>query len=216
MREPEAVWYGLPIDEEYDHPDGGKYRRCRIEAFNQAGDSLGFLPLPHRYAQAWLQLCYTVVYWMSTWKAWVGELGGPPRVRRQPKKLVRDCVDNSGARFLKYLLARRMIIDELLHHAMSKDEDDELDVFDEFLIRDRFDWLWMEFGDVRESQLSFLRLDPVDPANKSIFGKAVRSLVRWSTADEDFCRLDASKTYGSRGDDRAQADPLANLDVGED
>jgi hypothetical protein len=173
-REPEAVWYGLPIEGEYNHPDGRKFRRCHVEAFKEGGASLGFLPLPHRYAEAWVQLCYSVVYWMSTWKAWVGEVGKMHRVRQQPQDLVEDGVNNSGTRFLKYLVIRRMIVDELLRHPMSSSEDDELDVFDEYLIRDRFDWLWSEIDDIPEIQEDYLGLDPVHEKNKGIFSKCVR------------------------------------------
>jgi hypothetical protein len=73
-QELEAVWYGFPI-REYNHPDDGKFRQYHMKAFKEEGASLGFLPLPHQYAEAWVQLWYSVIYWMLTWKACVGELG---------------------------------------------------------------------------------------------------------------------------------------------
>ena len=168
-REPNEVWYGLPEEGLYSHPNGGKYKRCRIEAFT-GERSLGYLPLPRRYAQAWVQLCYTVVYWRTQWKAWVDELARPPRSQEQPAQMVQDCVNNSGARFLQYLVIRRLIIDELLQHPMAKDGSDELEVFDEYLIRERFNWLWKDFRGIPASKRSSLRLDPVHPKNKGIFG----------------------------------------------
>lgn len=171
-REPQAVWYGLPIEGTYEHPEGGEYRRCRVEAFNGAGELLGYLPLPHRYANAWSQLCYSIVYWVSMWKAWAAEAGRPRRNRSQPTDLVKTCINNSATRFLKYLLIRRLIIDELLEHPMSKREDDQLDIFDEFIIRDRFDWLWTGIADIPQSQRDYLELDPVHPSNQVILGKS--------------------------------------------
>lgn len=170
-REPKAVWYGLPESLEYPHPKGGSYSRCRVEVFQTNGESLGYLPLPARYAGAWVQLCYTVVYWMSQWKAWVAELAKPPRSEEQPPEIIQLCVNNSGARFLQYLLIRRLIVEELLHHHASRDGDDELQVFDEYLIRERFDWLWTDFNDIPVSKRGSLRLDPADPKNKDMFGR---------------------------------------------
>lgn len=170
-RKPDAVWYGFPIEGEYEHPEGGTYRRCRVEVFNGAKELQGFLPLPHRYASPWSQLCYIIVYWMSMWKAWVAQAGKGLRNRGQPATLVQTCINNSATRLLKYLLIRRLIVDELLQHAMSKREDDELDIFDEFIIRDRFDWLWTRIDDIPKSQTGRLQLDPVDPSNQAIFGK---------------------------------------------
>jgi hypothetical protein len=169
--EPNAVWYGLPEVLEYSHPEGGTYVRCRVEAFKPDEQSLGYLPLPQRYSEAWVQLCYTVVYWMTQWKAWVNELAQPPRSKEQPPQMVQDCVDNSGARFLQYLVTRRLIIDELLQHPMEKDGSDQLDVFDEYLIRERFNWLWTDFSDIPASKRGSLQLDPAHPENKAMFGR---------------------------------------------
>lgn len=171
-READAVWYGLPVEGRYDLPDGRTYARCHVEAFNRKGNILGYVPLPHRYAAAWVQLCYSVVYWMSMWKAWVAELGGAPRVPQQPEGLVQACINNSATRFLKYCLIRRLVVGELLQHSMSPMEDDELDIFDEYLIRDRFDWLWTEMHKIPAGQLRNFRLDPVHAANRATFCKA--------------------------------------------
>ena len=183
IREPNIIWYGMPVEGEYRHPQGGTYRRCRIEAFNQEGEVLGYLPLPIRYAQAWTQLCYSVVYWMTTWKAWVAERERDFRVKSQPTNMAQVFVNNSSTRFMKYLVARLLIIDELLRHPMSKTEDDQLDVFDEFLIRDRWDLLWRDMDELDEDERAYLTLDPIHPDNRRVFGESHRFNRPCSTGD---------------------------------
>ena len=171
--EQQVVWYGLPFEDEYDHNSGGTYKRCRVEAFRGTMlQPIGYLPLPSRYASAWTQLCYTIVYWLSHWRAWLDEIGKPLRYpKTQPASFVQDTVNNIGARLLQYLIIRRMIMEELLAHTMSKDGTDSLRVFDEFLIRDRFDWLWCDYGDVPKHQEVFLEADPVHPDNHPFFSE---------------------------------------------
>ena len=170
---PLVVWYGLPVQDEYDHPSGGTYNRCRVEAFRETSlHPIGFLPLPSRYADGWTQLCYTIVYWLSHWQAWLDEIGKPLRYpRTQPASFVQDTVNNIGARLLQYLIIRRMVVEELLGHTMSKDGTDTLRVFDEYLIRERFDWLWCDYDDVPENQRVYLSADPVHPANHASFSE---------------------------------------------
>ena len=92
-RELNEVWYGLPEEGLYSHPNGGKYKHCHVKA--------------------WVQLCYTVVYWRTQWKAWVDELAQPPQSQEQPAQMVQDCVNNSGAHFLQYLVIQCLIINDI-------------------------------------------------------------------------------------------------------
>ena len=172
-REPHAVWYGVPVEADYIHADGGTSKRCLVEAFSQDGQVLGYLSLPRRYAPAWTQLCYTIVYWLTMWKAWLVESQQARRSRSQPADLAKTCINNAGARFIKYLYIQCLIIDELLRHRMSKDKSDELNVFDEFLIRDRFDWLYTDYDQIHHRFLHYLNLDPVHPSTRAIFSKAL-------------------------------------------
>ncbi|KAI9459609.1 hypothetical protein HD554DRAFT_2041834 [Boletus coccyginus] len=159
----------MPHVVKFIHPQGGTYTRCQVEVFfdDEDRDSAGYLPLPCRYSAAWIQLCYTIVYWLSTWKAWHAEL--QKKDAPVPQKLSRLCYNNSGMRLIKYLNIRRLIVEELLRHKMSKDDSDELDVFDEYLIRDRYDWLWTDIGDIPKEMQYILGLDPVHPLNDAIF-----------------------------------------------
>ncbi|KAF8426434.1 hypothetical protein L210DRAFT_3509112 [Boletus edulis BED1] len=169
--EPAASWYGIPIEVEHTRPDGERFVTCRVEAMNQQQQTVGYLPLPRRYAKAWVHLCYTVVYYLSVWRAWASEVGQPHRVRGQPKNLAEDCANNNATRLTKYLVIRRLIVDELLQHRLSENEGDQLDVFDEFLIREQWEWLWTPFEDVPSDQLDKLRLDPVADENSCLTTK---------------------------------------------
>lgn len=168
-RGPDILWYGMPRVVKLIHPQGGTYTRCQVKVFfdDEDRDSAGYLPLPCRYSAAWIQLCYTIVYWLSTWKAWHAEL--QKKDAPVPQRLGRLCYNNSGTRLIKYLNIRRLIVEELLRHKMSKDDSDELDVFDEYLIRDRYDWLWTDIGDIPNEMQYVLGLDPVHPLNDAIF-----------------------------------------------
>lgn len=170
-REPHAIWYGIPIEAGYSHPGGGTSRWCIVEAFREDGRVVGYVPLPRRYAQAWTQLCYSIVYWMSMWKACLAKLSEPRRSNRQPADMMQKCVENAGCRFAKYLHVRRLIIDELLQHRFSQDDFDQLDVFDEYIIRDRYDCLWTPYRLVSQHAANALLLCPVHPENISAFGE---------------------------------------------
>lgn len=173
--EPRLFWYGLPELTEYQHSEGGTYSRCRVEVFDSAKDCVGWLPLPSRYADAWIQLCYTVVHCLCEWKAWSEELRRPDDQKKAPRSFIQDCVNNNGTRLLQYLTARRYIAEELLTHPMSKTEKDQLPVFDEFLIRDRMSWLWTTFSDIPRHERRWLRADPVHPGNAEYFGELLVS-----------------------------------------
>jgi hypothetical protein len=171
-RKPHAVWYGIPVEAPCAHPSGGTVVRAVTQAIREDGQILGYLAMPRRYAAAWTQLCYSIVYWLCIWEAWLAEQGRPRRLATQPKDLIQLCIDNAGARLMKYLHIRRLIIDELLQHSFSKDGRDVLDVFDEYLIRDRFDLLWTEYSDIPDRDMEYLIIDPVHPSNAGIFCEA--------------------------------------------
>ena len=151
------VWYGLPEEGLYSHPHGGKYKHCHIKAFT-GKQSLGYLPLPQRYAEVWVQLCYMLVCWRTQWTAWVDKLAWLPWSQEQPTLC-----------FLQYLVIQHLIINECLQHPMAKDRSNELEVSNKYLIWEWFNWLWKDFRDIPASKCSSFWLDPVHPKNKGIF-----------------------------------------------
>lgn len=135
--QPQMRWYGYPEPVEYQHPQGGTYSRSRIEVCTSERELIGYLPLPSRYAAAWNQLGYTIVYELCQWQAWLAELRRPAKEKKAPHAFLRHCANNNGTRFVQHVLARRYIAEELLSHPMSNDGQDQLPIFDKYLIRDR-------------------------------------------------------------------------------
>lgn len=210
-REPRTVWYGMPVEAKYGET---AITRCVVKAFRQDGGTVGYLALPRRYAAAWTQLCYTIVYWLSIWQGWTREAGRKRRVRNQ---LAHDvlvlCINNSAARLGKYLSIRRLIIEELLQHTFSEDGKDQLDVFDEYLIRDRFDWLWTKRAEVPKKDVKYLSLDPVHSSNRGVFGSKASSLrFSWVTNAQNLPSVGALETECSRRDVCASAFARPYLD----
>lgn len=167
---PKIVWYQLPVEQEYDHPSGGKYVRCRVEAFDFQKNSLGFIPLPLRYRDHWIQLCYTIVHTRCEWDAWVEAVPSGHNIRGLDQIAIRHIANQNGARLLHYLTVRRRIVDELLSHTMAADGADHLDIFDEFLIRDAKGWLWKEYKELSSTERVWMKADPAHPQNAPHFG----------------------------------------------
>lgn len=145
------------------------YKHCRIEAFNSKQESLGYLALPLRYAQGWVQLCYMVVYWLSIWKTWVEEIGKLLHSLNQQECMAEECTNNSSTKFQHYLVIWCLIVNKLLQHHMSKDGSGELQMFDKHLIHKQFNWLFVNIDMILKNQCLPLQLDPVSLDNDRKF-----------------------------------------------
>jgi len=149
--------------------------------------------------------------------AWVNELPRQPRCPQQPANFVQDCMNNAGARFLKYLMVRHLVSEELVWHNMLKDGSDQLLIFDEYLIHDRFHWLWSDIGNMPEKDLRYLELDPVHPGNTEIFSKwdALEN-AQLLMAERNSHRLEGQKAPGSRRNDTpSRITQTPHLDLGK-
>jgi hypothetical protein len=94
-----SFYYGFPEECQYDHPNGGTYTRCRIEVYmSTKGDAefVGYLPLPNRYREGWIQLCYNIVYRRKQWEAWAQELNRPEQEPKAPVHFLEDCMKSNG------------------------------------------------------------------------------------------------------------------------
>ena len=166
-REQDFVWYGLPIEANFTHPDGTVTTRCVVEVFRNDRRILGYLPVPLRYAEAWTQLCYSVVYWMSAWKACIATEG----IRaKYPPEVLQHSIQTTGTYFAKYLHARRLIVQELLRHKFSTTGIDNLAIFDEFILREYHEWLWTERDAIPRNKEAALKKYPTHPSYWETFG----------------------------------------------
>jgi hypothetical protein len=136
----------------FGRPERFTYRndivRFRVPIFNpfQHNDLLGYLPLPFKYYTHWVNLCYTIVYQRNAYLT----LQTAIQPANKNTKGVLTSNFHSVAALLKYLLyARGMIIEEML--SMKGQMVITLPIFDEFIIKDRFDYCW-EFEDDLRTQ----------------------------------------------------------------
>lgn len=185
-------WYQLPVEQEYSHPGGGKYVRCRVEVFDSQKNSRGFLPLPLRYRDHWVQLCYTIIHTRCEWDAWIASRPSQRRISGFSQNLVDDVAQQNAARLLHYLRIRRKIVEELLSHTMAADGKDHLDIFDEFLIRDAKGWLWKDYSEISANQRIWMKADPASRQNAEYFGKTFLH-PKSHLPQLSFCRLALSR-----------------------
>ncbi|KAH0833792.1 hypothetical protein J3R83DRAFT_10939 [Lanmaoa asiatica] len=161
------VWYGIPEGNRYRHPEGGRYKRCRIPVFDSKEFLLGYVPLPSKYRPAWERLCKNIAFRLCEWKLWVAE--SKKQLSTVPEDVCTELRRDSGTKLLQYMAIRRMIVGELLQTKMDKEGKDELDVFDEYLIRDAYDWLWTDRNEIPQDEEYLLGLDPFDKSNEDVF-----------------------------------------------
>ena len=92
-------------------------------------------------------------------------------------------INNSSTHFMKYLVARLLIINKLLQHPMSKTEDNQLNIFDKFLIWDRWDLLWHDMDELDKDERAYLTLNPIHPDNCRVFSESHHFNRPCSTGD---------------------------------
>lgn len=100
-------------------------------------DCLGYVPLPDKYHSHWSTLCYQVVYFRNAFTTLRDTL------QRAEGEVAGALTKSSAsvAAILKYLLyARGMIIAEMF--SVKGQKDPSLPTFDEFIIKNRFDYSW--------------------------------------------------------------------------
>lgn len=173
--EQSIVWYGIPEENHYMDSEGASNQRCRIPVFSATKVLLGYVPLPSRYKPAWIYLCKHVTFRLCEWKLWVAE--SKMSRSRVPADISLELRRDSGTKLLQYFTIRRIIVNELLHAKKDKKGKDQLNVFDEYIIRESWDWLWTPRDNIPLDEEYVLALDPVDKSNKNLFRKCIHVFV---------------------------------------
>ena len=203
-REPHALWYGMPMDVKCVHPKEGIYKWCNMEGFNQRGHIVGFLPLPCHYLKVWIQLCYTMIYWLLTWKAWLNEPGRPHHIPWQTGELIPVCIENTGAHLIKYLHIWCLIIDEV-------------NIFNKYLIHNCYDWLWNNISCILQKMWHVLKLDPVHPLKEAIFSESLSSCLISNGIDwRPLLSLEKPQAFHPTMDDCTQSLTGTDVALGKD
>jgi hypothetical protein len=165
------VVFDEPELREYTWADGEtKFQRFRIPVRNSRvslphDNLLGYIPLPKGYLPFWKQLCYTIVYY-KVMHITIRKCGHP---NQQAVQSARKSISS----MLRYhLYCRGLIIEELFEQKGK--EVFKLPIFDEYIIKDRFDLHWEEDGDFpRKAEALF---------GRSIFDKVVvKALGEWKS-----------------------------------
>ena len=118
--------------------------RYRVSVKGKNGKVLGLLPLPIKYHDAWVQICYNVVYNRNAFRI-LGKLCGDKDLNAQERTCAGNSMKSAGAALRHHLWARRHIMLELLNHVGSSnwlDSDFCLPKFNKYIIKEWFDYHW--------------------------------------------------------------------------
>ncbi|KAG1719645.1 uncharacterized protein EDB91DRAFT_1257500 [Suillus paluster] len=165
--------YGAPEDLQVIDPDDKKaYTMCRVPV-KQDGQVFGYVPLPFRYKDLWLELCYNVVAYATVWKLWNDEC---KKGTAKQMRMATVCRQNSGTMLVTHMHARLMAVDQLV--AMRHDVKpgaERVPILDEWKVRHVRDWFGMTFREASGEGQEFLLADPTSTENKAFFGKLIKS-----------------------------------------
>ncbi|KAG1724055.1 uncharacterized protein EDB91DRAFT_1255426 [Suillus paluster] len=121
--------YGTPEDlQVIDLDDKKPYTMWRVPV-KQDGQVFGYVPLPFRYKDLWLELYYNVVGYATIWKLWNDK-----------------CKKNSGMMLVTHMHVRLMAVDQLvvMHHNV-KPGVECVPILDKWKVWHLHDWFSMTF-----------------------------------------------------------------------
>jgi hypothetical protein len=152
-----------PKQRTYKTPGGGSITRYYVEVYTENREMLlGYLPLPKPYHNAWVNLCYNVVFF---WNVYLILLHTNDAVHAKPITDRRECyaftlgesLESTSAKIRYYVHVRKILVEELLS---CKGRDWALPKFDEYIIKERFDYHARSTEELRESE--YADCDPFD------------------------------------------------------
>ncbi|EIW86105.1 hypothetical protein CONPUDRAFT_68710 [Coniophora puteana RWD-64-598 SS2] len=148
-----------------------KSEKCLVQVWRylrEKDDSkiLGFIPIPKAYAQHWFQLFYTIAVeqWaVKKFDRWYSDMrqDNPGRDRAYSAVLM------VSLELTSHLEARIRIIQELL---ALPEGSDNLPIFDEHLIRERYDVSSVPWEAVDDDTMRYMIKRPLDPINAPYLG----------------------------------------------
>ena len=153
---------------EYEIPGGGTFQRYRIPVHNPrdtTGSLQGFLPMPREYFVPFTQLCYNIVYETCTYEI-LTKIGKQTK-KKSFKKHIENSAKSASALLRHHLCVRRQIIGEILNCA-GEGWPLQLNVFNEYIFKERFDLHWEEPHKINPL---YLTKSPFDNDMRSAMGK---------------------------------------------
>lgn len=141
------------------------YKICRVPVM-KGGRMQGYLPLPQRYKDAWLELCYHVVLYTNIWELWLQE--GKKILEPITTQMVRICRQNTGSLVAQLMLARRLVILQLVKLDYLTDPGNEdIPLLNEIKIRTFRDWWNVSYDEALDDGPEYLNADPLVPENEA-------------------------------------------------
>jgi len=163
------VKYGMPVIKPHRYRDDEDlHDACQVPVYI-GGEPTVYLPLPLRYRDAWVLLCYRIVYWAKIRDFWGLELQKDGLSERR-RKVAQKLKDNCAVRLLSHIITRRVVAEELLKLEWRQQWSTEsVYTLNEYLVRDRRDLLFTKFEEVCSPNAKYLKSDPCDPRNDKLF-----------------------------------------------
>lgn len=167
----EAITYSPP--EEVDVVDSRTkktVRTCRVPV-RENRKLMGYIPLPMRYREAWLELSYYIVMYTNVWRLWAEE---EEKARRKPgKEKAAILRQNAGTQVVQHTHSRLLTILELVSwsHDTKMPGAECVHTLNEWKIRLSRDWFNVTYAELLDGDDQFLCADPIRPENKSFFGE---------------------------------------------
>ncbi|KAG1834969.1 hypothetical protein DFJ58DRAFT_847499 [Suillus subalutaceus] len=166
------ITYGEPQENEVETTES--YKMCQVPVF-EGGRKQGFVPLPLRYRDVWLELSYNIVLCSNLWELWLEE--GMKKLKGKKVDMVVTCRQNTGAMLVQHMLTRCLVVEQLLKlDYLTEPGKESIPLLDEWKIRMCRDWLNKDYDEAFVEGREFLVADPVTAANKVFFGKLVASV----------------------------------------
>ncbi|KAG1819397.1 hypothetical protein DFJ58DRAFT_850203 [Suillus subalutaceus] len=153
-----------------------EHTTCRVPVM-EGGQLRGYVPLPMRYRDVWLELSYNIVLLINIWRLWSKEEG--KALNSKEKKMATTCRQNAGTLLVQYMLARLLAVEELVGLNYNTDPGEErVKVLNEWKVRMVRDWFYMTYSEAEADGPEFLHADPVSLENKAFFER------KWDIEEE--------------------------------
>jgi hypothetical protein len=160
-----------------------KHTTCRVPVM-EGGQLKGYVPLPMRYREIWLELCYNIVLLINIWKLWSKEV--EKALKPKEKKMATACRRNVGTLLVQYMLARLLAVEELVSLSYNTDPGEEcVKVLNEWKVRMLRDWFYMTHSEAKADGPEFMCADPVSAENKAFFGAFITLTVLPAPSDQN-------------------------------
>ncbi|KAG1847013.1 hypothetical protein DFJ58DRAFT_843330 [Suillus subalutaceus] len=153
-----------------------EHTTCRVPVM-EGGQLRGYVPLPMRYRDVWLELSYNIVLLINIWRLWSKEEG--KALNSKEKRMATACRQNAGTLLVQYMLARLLAVEELVGLNYNTEPGEEcVKVLNEWKVRMVRDWFYTTHSEAKADGPEFLHADPVSLENKAFFE------MRWDIEEE--------------------------------